>query len=66
MIIILNDEEIIFCQQMNNIILIYYKLFRYSNKCSKKYENNDTDLMKTMTIEQPEDEISTENEEEEN
>ena len=62
---ILNEDEIVFCQQMDNIILIYYKLLRYANKYCKKYENEATELMKTMNIEQPENEISSENEEDE-
>ena len=62
---ILNEDEIVFCQQMDNIILIYYKLLRYANKYCKKYENEATELMKTMNIEQPENESSSENEEDE-
>ena len=62
---ILNEDEIVFCQQMDNIILIYYKLLRYANKYCKKYENEATELMKTMNIEQPENESSSEYEEDE-
>ena len=47
---ILDNEEIIFCQQMDNIVLIYYKLLRYANKYCKTYEKNALELMKSMNI----------------
>ena len=47
---ILDNDEIIFCQQMDNIVLIYYKLLRYANKYCKIYEKNALDLMKSMNI----------------
>ena len=48
---ILDNNEIIFCQQMDNIVLIYYKLLRYANKYCKTYEKNALELlMKSMNI----------------
>ena len=47
---ILDNEEIIFCQQMDNIVLIYYKLLRYANKYCKAYEKYALELMKSMNI----------------
>ena len=47
---ILNKEEIKFCGEMDNILLLYYKLLRYANKYCKKYEKNAQEIMKTMDI----------------
>ena len=60
---ILDENEINFCLQMDNIILIYYKLLRYANKYCKKYENDATELMKSMNIQQQDDESSDEDDE---
>ena len=63
---ILDNDEIIFCQQMDNIILIYYKLLRYANKYCKVYEKNATELMKSMNIQTEETEGDNEIENENN
>ena len=47
---ILDKEEIKFCGEMDNILLLYYKLLRYANKYCKKYEKNAQGIMKTMDI----------------
>ena len=63
---ILDNDEIIFCQQMDNIILIYYKLLRYANKYCKVYEKNAMELMKSMNIQTEETEGDNEIENENN
>jgi hypothetical protein len=47
---ILEQDEIQFCMEMDNIILLYYKLLRYSNKFCKEYENIAKRIMKEMNI----------------
>ena len=47
---ILNKDEINFCNGMDNIILLYYKLNRYINKYCPKYENKAKLIMKDMGI----------------
>jgi uncharacterized protein YeeX (DUF496 family) len=47
---ILEQDEIQFCMEMDNIILLYYKLLRYSNKFCKEYENIAKKIMKEMNI----------------
>ena len=47
---ILEQDEIAFCMEMDNIILLYYKLLRYANKYCKEYENISKALMKEMNI----------------
>ena len=47
---ILDQDEISFCMEMDNIILLYYKLLRYANKYCKEYENIAKSIMKEMNI----------------
>ena len=47
---ILEQDEIQFCMEMDNIILLYYKLLRYANKYCKEYENIAKGIMKEMNI----------------
>jgi len=47
---ILEQDEIQFCMEMDNIILLYYKLLRYANKYCKEYENIAKEIMKEMNI----------------
>ena len=47
---ILEQDEIAFCMEMDNIILLYYKLLRYANKYCKEYENISKAIMKEMNI----------------
>ena len=47
---ILEQDEIQFCMEMDNIILLYYKLLRYANKYCKEYENFAKGIMKEMNI----------------
>ena len=47
---ILEQDEIAFCIEMDNIILLYYKLLRYMNKFCKEYENIAKSIMKEMNI----------------
>ena len=47
---ILDKDEIAFCMEMDNIILLYYKLLRYANKYCKEYENIAKVIMKEMNI----------------
>ena len=46
---ILSDEEIYFCTQMDNILVLYFKLIRYANSYCKKYEKNAQILMAGMS-----------------
>ena len=47
---ILEQDEIAFCMEMDNIFLLYYKLLRYANKYCKEYENISKAIMKEMNI----------------
>jgi len=47
---ILEQDEIAFCMEMDNIILLYYKLLRYATKYCKEYENIAKTIMKEMNI----------------
>jgi hypothetical protein len=47
---ILNKEEINFCNKMDDIILLYFKLNRYINKNCQIYENKAKKIMKEMGI----------------
>ena len=47
---ILEQDEIQFCMEMDNIILLYYKLLRYANKYCKEYENIAKGIMKELNI----------------
>ena len=47
---ILDKDELKFCGEMDNILLLYYKLLRYANKYCKKYEKAAEEIMKTMDI----------------
>ena len=47
---ILTKDEIAFCMEMDNIILLYYKLLRYATKYCKEYENLSKAIMREMNI----------------
>ena len=47
---ILDENEISFCEQMDAILLLYYKLLRYANKYCKKYEKYAQEIMKSMDV----------------
>jgi hypothetical protein len=47
---ILSEEEISFCQEMDNILVLYYKLLRYANTYCKKYEKSAHSMMNSMNI----------------
>lgn len=47
---ILNDDEINFCNEMDNIMILYYKLLRYANSYCKNYEKNAQSLMTNMNL----------------
>ena len=47
---ILEQDEIQFCMEMDNIFWLYYKLLRYANKYCKEYENISKEIMKEMNI----------------
>lgn len=47
---ILNEEEVNFCNEMDNILILYFKLLRYANSYCKKYEKNAQALMANMNI----------------
>ena len=47
---ILSKDEIAFCMEMDNIILLYYKLLRYATKYCKEYENISKAIMREMNI----------------
>ncbi len=47
---ILEQEEIEFCVEMDNIVLLYYKLLRYATKYCKNYENRARKIMREMNI----------------
>ena len=47
---ILEQDEIAFCMEMDNIFLLYYKLLRHANKYCKEYENISKAIMKEMNI----------------
>ena len=49
---ILNEEEINFCTEMDNILMLYFKLLRYANKYCKRLEKNAQGIMLAMNIEQ--------------
>jgi hypothetical protein len=45
---ILTQDEIFFCNQMDTIYILYYKLLRYANKFCKKYEKSAQNYLSTM------------------
>ncbi len=47
---ILDNEEQRFCDEMDNIILLYYKLLRYATKHCKRYEKYAQEIMSEMNI----------------
>ena len=47
---ILEENEIKFCNEMDTIDLLYYKLLRYAAKYCKKYEKFSRKLMEEMGI----------------
>jgi hypothetical protein len=47
---ILDSEEQRFCDEMDNIILLYYKLLRYATNHCKQYEKYAQDIMSEMNI----------------
>jgi hypothetical protein len=49
---ILDKNEIEFCLQMDNIIVIYYKLLKYTSKYCKEYEKDARELMSTMNLDE--------------
>ena len=46
----LTDDEIFFCTQMDNILVLYYKLLRYANNYCKSYEKNAQNMMLNMNV----------------
>jgi len=46
----LSDEEIKFCNEMDNILVLYYKLLRYANSYCKNHEKNAQNLMANMNL----------------
>jgi hypothetical protein len=47
---ILSEDEINFCVEMDNILVLYFKLLRYANKYCKKYEKVAQNIMASMNI----------------
>lgn len=47
---ILNQEEIFFCQKMDYIYLLYFKLLRYTNSNCKQYEKSAQAILSTMIV----------------
>ena len=47
---ILTEEEINFSAEMDNIMLLYYKLLRYANTFCKNYEKSAQQIMVSMNI----------------
>jgi hypothetical protein len=47
---VLSEEEITFCSEMDNILVLYYKLLRYANTYCKKYEKAAQGIMASMNI----------------
>lgn len=47
---ILDENEIAFCSEMDNIILLYYKLLRYATKHCKMYEKEAQRIMNDMNV----------------
>jgi hypothetical protein len=47
---ILEEDEINFCSEMDNILILYYKLLRYANTYCKKYEKFAHSIMASMNI----------------
>ena len=47
---ILTEEEINFSSEMDNIMLLYYKLLRYANTFCKNYEKVAQQIMVSMNI----------------
>lgn len=41
----LSEDEIYFCTQMDNIVLLYYKLLRYANTYCRKFEKQAKEIM---------------------
>ena len=58
---LLEKEEIEFCVEMDNLLLLYYKLMRYVNKYCKKYEKTANEMIKSIDLQF----VETENEEDE-
>lgn len=47
---IFSEDEINFCREMDNILVLYYKLLRYANTYCKKFEKNANAIMASMNI----------------
>ena len=47
---ILDENEINFCREMDNIVLLYYKLLRYATKYCKKNEKEAQEIMSKMNL----------------
>lgn len=47
---ILSEEEIKFCNEMDNILVLYFKLLRYANYYCKNYEKNAQNIMANMNL----------------
>jgi hypothetical protein len=47
---ILSEEEASFCNEMDNILVLYYKLLRYANTYCKKFEKIAQNIMTSMNI----------------
>ncbi len=45
---ILSEDEIGFCSEMDNILVLYFKLLRYANTYCSKFEKTANALMNTM------------------
>ena len=50
---ILDENEINFCREMDNIVLLYYKLLRYASKYCKKNEKDAQEIMVKMNLVTP-------------
>jgi hypothetical protein len=47
---LLDEDEINFCNEMDNILILYFKLLRYANSFCKKYEKNAQNIMAGMNL----------------
>ena len=47
---VLDEDEINFCNEMDNILILYFKLLRYANSYCKKYEKNAQNIMSGMNL----------------
>ena len=49
--VLLSEEEINFCEEMDMIDLSYYKLVRYAANYCKQYEEKAKEIMRDMDLE---------------